>query len=75
MAVNEPLDIKFDPLDTQQKERVRQKISEALTPELKSECSGLVILVLTYCEHELMMECLKNESIRKQKIRNGRCGT
>ena len=71
MAVSQPLAIKFDPLDTEQKERVRQKISEVLTPELKSECPGLVILVLTYCEHELMMDCLKRESIRKQNIRHG----
>ena len=71
MSVNQPLAIKFDPLDTLEKERVRQKISEVITPEFKSECPGLVILVLTYCEHELMMDCLKKESIRKQKIRHG----
>jgi hypothetical protein len=59
---------KYDPLDTEAKRRVRQKIGEMLTPELKQECPGLAILVLTVDEYEIVRSALRESGQRKMNI-------
>lgn len=54
-------------LDTEAKRTLRQKIDEILTPELRNECPGLAILVLSLDEYDLMQEALKEKANRKQK--------
>lgn len=66
MTGNQRQSGRYSILDTEEKRRMRQKISDILTPEVKNECPGLAILVVTIYEYEIMMEALKNESIRKR---------
>jgi len=62
----------YDPLDTEAKRRVRQKIDEILTPELRHECNGLAITVLTIDEYQIMLNALRESSDRKKQIKNRR---
>lgn len=61
--------IKYHPLDSDIKTRLRQKIAAILTPEVRIECRGLAILVLKLDEYEVMMNALWNEGTRKENLR------
>ena len=63
--------IPYNPLDTHAKQKkIRQRIDDILTPELRDECPDLAILVLSLDEYEVMMEALKKEAERKRKHKN-----
>lgn len=62
--------IPYNPLDTHAKQKLRQRIDDILTPELRDECPDLAILVLSLDEYEVMMEALKKEAERKRKHKN-----
>lgn len=56
-------------LDTPEKQLLRQKIAEILTPEIKQQCKGLVITVHSLDEHYVIMNALTEVSERKRKER------
>jgi len=60
----------IDVLDTPEKQLIRQKIAEILTPELKRRCPGLIITVLNVNEHNVMMNALTEVSNRKVRERS-----
>ncbi len=43
------------------------KNREILTPEVRNECSGLAILVVTHYEYEMIQNPLWNEGCRKKE--------
>ncbi|CAH6419442.1 Hypothetical protein HVR_LOCUS632 [uncultured virus] len=57
----------FDPLDTPAKQLIRERIDTLLTPELRRECSGLAILVLSVDEFHIVQNALKEVADRKRK--------
>lgn len=57
----------YDPLDTEAKRLVRQKIDGILTPELRRECPGLAIMVLSVAEYQIIRVALR-ESGRRKKL-------
>lgn len=54
-----------DLLDTEPKRILRQRISEILTPELRRECNGLTVLVISREEYEFMISAIKERAERK----------
>jgi hypothetical protein len=50
--------------------RMLSRIDEMLTPEVKKECPGLAIMVLTLDEYEIVMNAL--EKISQQKKKNNK---
>ena len=56
-------------LDTPEKQLLRQKIAEILTPEIKRQCYGLVITVHSLDEHNIIMNALTEVSDRKLRER------
>jgi len=56
-------------LDTPEKQLLRQKIAEILTPEVKHQCSGLVISVHSLDEYYVISNALKEVANRKRKER------
>ena len=73
IETNTNMDIKVEArryslLDTPQKRRVRQVISDSLTSDVRDECPGLVILVLSFDEYDVMQAALKERANRKRKI-------
>lgn len=59
----------YHSLDTPEKQLLRQKIAEILTPELKRQCPGLVITVHSLDEHNIIMNALTEVSDRKLRER------
>ncbi|CAH6420107.1 Hypothetical protein HVR_LOCUS1099 [uncultured virus] len=70
--LNEVIPPRNNLLDTPEKQRLRHYISEILTQDVKNECPGLTILVLSREEYEIMMDALKEKAnrMRKQNIIN-----
>jgi hypothetical protein len=56
-------------IDTPQKQLLRQKISEILTPEIREQCKGLVVTVLSTNEQEIVKNALTEVSERKIRER------
>lgn len=59
----------YHSLDTPEKQLLRQKISEILTPEIREQCKGLVITVLSANEQDIVMNALTEVSERKIRER------
>lgn len=58
--------IRHDYLDTEQKRLLRRTLDECLPGEVREECKGLVILVYTLDEYEIVMDALKEKANRKR---------
>ena len=54
-------------LDTDEKRRIRQIISDSLTSDVRDECPGLVVLVLSFDEYDIMRQALKERADRKRR--------
>ena len=57
----------YDPLDTPAKKIVRNRIRALMDSEIKEECKGLAIIVLSVEEHEIVLKALKEVSARKRR--------
>lgn len=58
-----------DLLDTEPKRLLRQRISEILTPELRRECDGLTVLVISKEEYKFMVNAMIERAERKRAER------
>jgi hypothetical protein len=61
-----------DYLDTEAKRRYRDVLRESITPELRAECPGLVVVVLSRAELDIMMDALREKSENKRKLARSR---
>ncbi len=62
---------RYDPLDTEEKRKLRQKISDVLTPDVRRECPGLAIMVVSLEEYAVIRNALRKEADRKKRLRFG----
>lgn len=56
----------YDLLDTDAKRLLRATIKDSLTPEIRQQCDGLKVLVLSCDEYDLMMLALRERGERRQ---------
>lgn len=61
--------LEYRSLDTPEKQLLRKKIAEILTPEIKQQCKGLVVTVLSTHEQSILMDALTEVSERKIRER------
>jgi hypothetical protein len=55
-------------LEIESKRKLLLRLDQILTPEFKSECPGLAIMVLSVNEYEVVMNALNEVSRRKKRI-------
>ena len=61
-----PFRIHDNLFDSSSKSRLREFLDEIITPEIKDECPGVRVLVLTIDEYDMMMGAVR-ESAERQR--------
>lgn len=56
-----------DYLDTEQKRLLRRSMVSGLSPEVRNQCRGLIVLVLTEDEHGIIVDALRDTADRKRE--------